>query len=54
VQDLIFDLDEIQAGRAKDPLLAGGDIVVVESAGHKVALKTVTSLLPLAVLAALI
>jgi polysaccharide biosynthesis/export protein len=53
VQDLIYDLDEIQAGRAKDPLLAGGDIVVVEAANHKVALKTVTSLLPLAILAAL-
>jgi protein involved in polysaccharide export with SLBB domain len=38
----------------QDTLLMGGDIVVVETAGHKVALKTVTSLLPLAVLAALI
>jgi polysaccharide biosynthesis/export protein len=54
VQDMIFNLDDIQAGRAQDPLLMGGDIVVVETAGHKVALKTVTSLLPLAVLAALI
>jgi polysaccharide biosynthesis/export protein len=54
VQDAIYNLDDIQAGKVQDPLLIGGDIVVVEQAGHKVALKTVTSLLPLAVLAALI
>jgi polysaccharide export outer membrane protein len=53
VQDEIYDLDEIQGGRARDPLLRGGDIVVVETAGTKVALKTVTSLLPFAILAAL-
>ena len=53
VQDEVYDLDDIQAGRAKDPLLTGGDIVVVESATTKVALKTVSSLLPFAVLAAL-
>ncbi len=53
VQDELYDLDDIQAGKARDPRLSGGDIVVVESATHKVALKTVSSLLPFAVLAAL-
>ena len=53
VQDAVYNLDDIQAGKAKDPILGGGDIVVVESATHKVALKTVSNLLPLAVLAAL-
>ena len=51
VQDEIYNLDEIQAGKVRDPLLRGGDIVVVEQAGTKVALKTVSSLLPFAVLA---
>ena len=53
VQDETYNLDEIQAGQVRDPLLRGGDIVVVEQAGTKVALKTVSSLLPFAVLAAL-
>jgi polysaccharide biosynthesis/export protein len=53
VQDDVYDLDDIQAGKVRDPLLRGGDIVVVESATTKVALKTVSSLLPFAVLAAL-
>src|SRR5262249_33992271 len=30
VQDEIFNLDDVQAGKAEDPLLKGGDIVVVE------------------------
>jgi polysaccharide biosynthesis/export protein len=53
VEDEIYNLDGIQAGQVRDPLLRGGDIVVVEQAGTKVALKTVSSLLPFAVLAAL-
>jgi polysaccharide export outer membrane protein len=53
VQDEIYNLDEIQAGKAKDPLLRGGDIVVAESSGTKVALKSVKDLLPFAVLGAL-
>ena len=31
VQDEIYNLDDIQAGKATDPLLKGGDIVVAES-----------------------
>jgi len=53
VQDEVYDLDDIHAGNVRDPLLKGGDIVVIESATTKVALKTVSSLLPFAVLAAL-
>ena len=53
VQDEIYDLDEIQAGKAKDPLLRGGDIVVVESSGTRVALKSVKDLLPFAIFATL-
>ena len=53
VQDEIYDLDEIQAGKAKDPLLKGGDIVVVERSGTRVALKSVKDLLPFAIFATL-
>jgi polysaccharide export outer membrane protein len=54
VQDEIFNLDDIQAGKVTDPLLKGGDIVVVEQSGVKVALKDVGSLLPFAIFATLI
>jgi polysaccharide export outer membrane protein len=53
VQDEIYNLDDIQAGKVPDPLLKGGDIVVVEQSGVKVALKDVMSLLPFAVFASL-
>jgi polysaccharide export outer membrane protein len=51
VQDDIYSLDDIQAGKVADPLLKGGDIVVVEQSGVKVALKSVSSLLPFAIFA---
>ncbi len=54
VQDELYNLDDIQAGKATDPLLHGGDIVVVEQSGVKVALKDVTALLPFAMFATLI
>jgi polysaccharide export outer membrane protein len=53
VQDNIYDLDDIQAGKAPDPLLHGGDIVVVEQSGVKVALKDLYALFPLAIFAPL-
>jgi hypothetical protein len=53
VQDEIYNLDDIQAGKVQDPLLRGGDIVVVERSGVKVALKDVGSLLPFAIFATL-
>jgi polysaccharide export outer membrane protein len=45
VHDEVYDLDDIQAGKTRDPLLRGGDIVVAESSKFKVAFKTLTSLL---------
>ena len=53
VQDEIFSLDEIHAGKVMDPLLKGGDIVVVEQSGYKVALKNIMSLMPFAMFATL-
>jgi hypothetical protein len=47
VQDELYNLDDIQAGKVPDPLLKGGDIVVVEQSGVKVAWKDVGALLPL-------
>ena len=53
VNDQIFDLEAIQAGKAADPTLVNGDIVVVEDSGGKVALKTLKDLVPFAALGAL-
>ena len=53
VQDEMYSLDDIQAGKITDPLLRGGDIVVVEQSGVKVALKNVSSLLPFAIVASI-
>jgi len=53
VQDEVFNLDDVQAGKATDPLLKGGDIVVVEQSGVKVAFKDVSSLLPFAIFASI-
>jgi polysaccharide export outer membrane protein len=53
VQDEIYNLDDIQAGKAPDPVLRGGDIIVAESSGTRVALKTVKDLLPFAMFASL-
>ena len=53
VQDEIYNLDDIQAGKAQDPVLKGGEIVVVEQSGVKVALQSVQSLLPFAMFATL-
>jgi polysaccharide export outer membrane protein len=53
VQDDLYNLDDIQAGKVPDPLLHGGDIVVVEQSGVKLALKDLYSLMPLAIFAPL-
>jgi hypothetical protein len=52
VEDSVFDLDAIQAGRAPNPVLRGGDIVVVEESGTKVAFKNMRDVLPFAALGA--
>jgi polysaccharide export outer membrane protein len=54
VQDNIYNLDDIQAGKVQDPLLHGGDIVVVERSGVRVAFKEIGALLPFALFATLI
>ena len=54
VQDEVYNLDDIQAGKAPDPALRGGDIIVVEASGTRVALKNVKDLLPFAIFASLI
>jgi polysaccharide biosynthesis/export protein len=54
VQDEIYNLDDIQAGKVQDPLLHGGDIVVVERSGVRVAFKEIGALLPFAIFASLI
>src|SRR5262249_27446841 len=54
VQDEVYNLDDIQAGKAADPVLRGGDIIVVEASGTRVALKNVKDLLPFAIFASLI
>jgi polysaccharide export outer membrane protein len=51
VEDRIFNLDFIQSGKTIDPKLEGGDMVVAEESGTKVALKNVKDLLPFAVFA---
>jgi polysaccharide biosynthesis/export protein len=48
VDDSVFNLKEIQAGRAPNPALRGGDIVVVEESNARLALKEVKDVLPLA------
>lgn len=51
IQDEVYNLDTIQAGKTTDPLLKGGDIVVAEQSGARVAFKSVRDLLPFAMLA---
>jgi len=53
VQDDTYNLDDIQAGKAPDPVLRGGDIIVAETSGTRVAFNTVKDLLPFAVFASL-
>ena len=52
VDDAVYNLNDIQAGKAPNPLLRGGDIVVVEESGTKLALKNVRDVLPFAALGA--
>jgi len=53
VQDKIYNLEDIQAGKTNDPVLEGGDIVVAESSQVKVAMKNLSALVPFAMLGAL-
>src|SRR6516225_4910158 len=53
VQDDVYDLDDVQSGKVQDPLLHGGDIVVVERSGYRVAFKEIGALMPFAIFATL-
>jgi polysaccharide biosynthesis/export protein len=52
VEDSVFNLKEIQAGKAPNQMLRGGDIVVVEDSTARLALKEVKDVLPLAAVSA--
>jgi polysaccharide biosynthesis/export protein len=52
VDDTVFNLNEIQAGRETNPALRGGDIVVVEESNARVVLKEIKDVLPLAAVGA--
>ena len=54
VSDAVYNLNDIQAGKLTDPVLQGGDIVVAEQSGTRVAFKTVKDLLPFAVLSSVL
>lgn len=47
-----FDIDDIRAGKAADPQVEPGDVIVVNSSATKVALHNVLTALPLATTAA--
>jgi polysaccharide export outer membrane protein len=43
-----FDIDSIREGKADDPQVQPGDVIVVDTSATKVALKNIMSVLPLA------
>ncbi len=47
-----FDIDDIKAGKAADPQVEPGDVIVVDSSATKVALSNILKTLPLATTAA--
>lgn len=47
-----FDIDAIKAGKAEDPQVLAGDVIVVDSSATKVALSNIIKVLPLATTAA--
>jgi polysaccharide export outer membrane protein len=54
IQDEVYNLNQILVGKAADPTLRGGDLVVAEQSGVQVALKNMKDILPFAVLASII
>src|SRR5262249_7717565 len=48
-----FDFDAVQAGKAEDPQLQAGDIIVVDTSQSKVALQAFLKVLPIAGAAAM-
>lgn len=54
IRDEVYNYEAIQAGKLKDPTLQGGDLVVAEQSGARVAFKNVKDMLPFAVLASVL
>jgi len=50
VTDKVYSLTAIQAGQELDPTLRGGDLVVAEQSGTRVAFKTLKDMVPFAIL----
>jgi polysaccharide biosynthesis/export protein len=42
----VYDIDDVRAGKAADPALRAGDIVVVDNNSGKVALNTILKIIP--------
>ena len=49
-----YDIDDIRSGNSEDPLIRGGDIIVVDDSAAKAAFQTFIKMLPLAYLAPLL
>ena len=54
IHDQVYNFDQIQGGQAVDPSLQGGDLVVAEQSGAKVAFKSIKDMLPFAILASVL
>lgn len=54
VSDEVYNYNDILAGKVNDPVLQGGDLVVAEQSGSRVALKNVKDLLPFAIIASIL
>ncbi len=54
VSDEVYNYSDILAGKVNDPVLQGGDLVVAEQSGSRVAIKNVKDLLPFAIFASIL
>jgi len=54
VSDEVHNYEHILAGKVNDPVLQGGDLVVAEQSGSRVAIKNVKDMLPFAIIASLL
>jgi len=54
VADEVYNMNDIQSGKAPDPQLQGGDLIVAEQSGVQVVIKNLKDMLPFAAIAALI
>lgn len=54
VSDEVYNYNDILAGKTIDPVLQGGDLVVAEQSGTRVAIKNVKDMLPFAIFASIL